>query len=339
MKTQRGVPAILFLIAWLTALPAAAQTATPQATLEDFAWLAGRWEGQLPSGEKLEQFWAAPRAGHMLGMFRLFRDGKVVLLELFSLVETSGGLDFYVRHFDPALVPGEKGDAILLRLASYDGKRSVFENPVHNRPKTAAIIRTGPDSFTARSEIIRDDGEVQVIEAFWQRAEPGQRVIRKHVTVPAPLEEVWQAWTTTAGVTTFFGPAAKVEAVVGGPYEIYFSTEGPEGARGCEGCKVHSVVLGKLFAFEWNFPPSIPLLRNSGLHTLVYLRFFNEGPNRTRIELTHTGWGAGEDWDKAYGYFEKVWEAVLGNLRYRFEVGPVDFPGYFIRAEQAQEEQ
>lgn len=334
MKTQREVPAILFLTALLTALPAAAQTATPQVTLEDFAWLAGRWEGNLPSGEKLEQVWSEPVAGHMLGMFRLLQNDKVVLLEIFSLYETPEGLEFYVRHFDPALVPGEKGDATLLRLTQYDGERGVFENPVHNRPKTTALIRTGPHTFTARSEIIRDDGAVQVIEAFWQRLEPGQRGIHQQVTVPAPLEEVWRAWTTTEGVTSFFGPAAHIEATVGGPYEVYFSTEAPYGSRGSEGCRVLSVVPMNQISFQWNAPPSMGVIRD--LHTRVTVRLHEETPDLTRVEIIHTGWGAGEQWDKAYDYFDKAWDAVLGNLHYRFTVGPVDFPGHFIRAGQAQ---
>ncbi|MGH9778617.1 MAG: SRPBCC family protein [Candidatus Acidiferrales bacterium] len=160
-----------------------------------------------------------------------------------------------------------------------------------------------------------------------------ERRLRKQVTVAAPLAEVWKAWTTTEGVKTFFGPEAKVEAAVGGPFEIYFGPSQPEGQRGSEGCKVHSVVPMKLLAFTWNAPPTIPTIRNSGVHTVVYIELDESGPDQTRVTMTHVGWGAGEDWDKAYQYFDRAWDAVLGNLRYRFAVGPVQWPGAFIRAE------
>ncbi|MFQ5694735.1 MAG: DUF6265 family protein [Terriglobia bacterium] len=333
MNHHRGIPAVLaFLLALLAFGPAQAQT--PKATIDDFAWLAGRWEGRLPGGPRLEQVWTEPLAGHMLGMFRLLDQGKVVLLEIFSLYETPEGLKFYVRHFNPSLVPGEKGDAILLRLASYGGERYLFENPVHNRPKNAAFMRTGRDGFLARSEIIGDDGQMQVIEANWWRAEPRQRALHKEATVPASLEEIWQAWTTEEGVTSFFAPQAHVEPVLGGLYELYFDPSQPYGSRGSEGCRIHSFVPLKLLAFQWSAPPHLSQVRP--LRTLVFVRFYELGPKETRVTVTHSGWGEGEQWDKAYAYFDSAWDAVLGNLEYRFTVGPVDWPGHFIRAGQAE---
>ena len=80
--------------------------------------------------------------------------------------------------------------------------------------------------------------------------------------------------------------------------------------------------------------PTIPAIRNSGVHTLVYIELEPLGPNETRVTMTHLGWGAGEDWDKTYAYFDRAWDAVLGNLVYRFAVGPVEFPDHFIRAGQ-----
>lgn len=166
---------------------------------------------------------------------------------------------------------------------------------------------------------------------------PGSRVVRKEVAIDAPLAEVWKAWTTNEGLTSFFGPGAHVEPTPGGPFEIYFSLNAPEGLRGSEGCKVHSVVPMKLLAFEWSQPPSIPALR--GVHTLVLLRFEELTPNRVRVEMTHSGWGVGEDWDKAYAYFNRAWDAVLGNLRYRFTVGAVDWPDGNFRVAQVETKQ
>ena len=45
----------------------------------------------------------------------------------------------------------------------------------------------------------------------------------------------------------------------------------PEGSRGSEGCKVHSVKPMEQLVFEWNAPPTIPAIRP--LRTLVYLDF------------------------------------------------------------------
>lgn len=182
----------------------------------------------------------------------------------------------------------------------------------------------GWEKFTAESSFRREPLEDAAIS----------RVLRKEVTVDATLAEVWNAWTTTEGVKSFFAPGARIEATPGGPFEIYFSLHAPEGLRGSENCRVHSVVPMKLFAFEWNQPPSIPALR--GVHTLVTLRFEELSASQVRVEMIHSGWGVGEDWDRAYTYFDRAWEAVLGNLQYRFKVGPVDWPDGTFRSAQAE---
>ncbi len=52
----------------------------------------------------------APKAGMMLGDFRVIENDKVLVIELFTLVEKPGGINFYFRHFTPELVPWEKSD-------------------------------------------------------------------------------------------------------------------------------------------------------------------------------------------------------------------------------------
>ena len=54
---------------------------------------------------------------------------------------------------------------------------------------------------------------------------PYDKILRKEVVVPASLKEVWDAWTTTEGVKTFFSSEAKIELAIGGSYEIYFILE------------------------------------------------------------------------------------------------------------------
>jgi uncharacterized damage-inducible protein DinB len=161
----------LAILAGGTTVPLSAQAPAPQATLEDFSWLAGRWRGTL--GERnTEVIYSQPEAGVMMGMFRLTEGERTVVLEFFSLRTAAEGLEMRLRHFSPSLELGEKDDAIILRLASYDGTEAVFENPVHTRPKQTVIHRTGPDNYVVRSEIIGDSGEARWIEVAWQRVEP-----------------------------------------------------------------------------------------------------------------------------------------------------------------------
>jgi hypothetical protein len=150
---------------------ASAPTVTKPAVLADLAWLDGRWRGDW--GPRLaEQEWMSPRAGLMMGIFRLVEDDKTLVIELFTLLEKPDGIKFRFRHFTPELAPWEKSDATLLTLESFDAKRFVFVNPVNGEPKRAIFTRLDQDRYVSRSEILPENGGMQVIEITYHRVKP-----------------------------------------------------------------------------------------------------------------------------------------------------------------------
>ncbi len=147
-------------------------------TLADFAWLEGRWQGTW--GPRVaEQCWTSPKAGMMLGTFRLVEDEKTLVLELFTLIEKPDTINFYFRHFTPVLVPWEKTDATFLKLVSLDSTKALFENPVDGEPKHSILTRVDADTYISRSEIIPANGDMQVIEITYHRQKTA-------VTIPPP---------------------------------------------------------------------------------------------------------------------------------------------------------
>jgi hypothetical protein len=151
--------------------PAQSPSSAVRPSLADFAWLEGRWRGDWGS-RVAEQTWLGPKAGEMSGLFRLVEGDKTLVLELFSLAETPEGINFYLRHFTPELVPWEKTDATLLKLESADLAKVVFVNPVNGEPKRTSLIRVDADTYTLRSEIEPEHGDPQVIEITFQRVKP-----------------------------------------------------------------------------------------------------------------------------------------------------------------------
>jgi hypothetical protein len=151
--------------------PAPAPAPAPKAKLEDLAWLGGRWRGEW--GPRIaEQTWFAPKAGMMVGTFRLVENDKTLVIELFTLVERPDGIDFYFRHFTPELVPWEKSEATLLKLSSLDPKKVDFENPINGLPKHAIFLRLDADTYISRSEVVPDKGDAQVTEITYHRQKP-----------------------------------------------------------------------------------------------------------------------------------------------------------------------
>lgn len=143
-------------------------------------------------------------------------------------------------------------------------------------------------------------------------AEPSDRVLRKEVEVTASLEKVWEAWTTTEGVQSFFSDNAHVELRPGGPFEIYFNQDAPKGLRGSDGCRILSYLPMSMLTFEWNAPPSFGDLRYQ--HTRVVILFAESPEGKVKLSLSHLGWGQGEKWEELYAYFDRAWDYVLSSL-------------------------
>ena len=146
------------------------------------------------------------------------------------------------------------------------------------------------------------------------------RVISGEVVVDAPLSDVWAAWTTEDGITSFFAPACNIDLRVDGAYEMFFLPDGEPGQRGGEGVRFLAVQSEKMLSFTWNAPPHLPEARAQWTH--VTLRFFEADDGGTRVTLHHDGWGEGDQWDEAFAYFERAWlEVVLPRLVRRFSDG------------------
>lgn len=87
-------------------------------------------------------------------------------------------------------------------------------------------------------------------------------MIRVEATVKAPVAEVWQAWTTSAGAETFFAPKANIQLALGGPYEIYFDPK--DEPKRTKGLKILSYAPEEMISFQCNAPPEMPEVRDGG---------------------------------------------------------------------------
>ncbi len=156
-----------------------------------------------------------------------------------------------------------------------------------------------------------------------------ERAINEKIVVNAGVDDVWKAWTTTEGIKSFFAPDAKVELRVDGPFQIYINPYAPAGEKGADDMIFLAIQDKKMISFTWNAPPGLPEARKQ--RTVVIVRFIPRGEMLTEVTLHHVGWGeggAGNEWDKAYGYFAKSWPNVLKNLKKRFDDGPIDWKSW-----------
>ncbi len=158
-------------------------------------------------------------------------------------------------------------------------------------------------------------------------AEETQR-IDLEIVVNASLNDVWRAWTTNEGVRSFFSQHTNVRLAIGGPFEMFFVSDAPEGQQGSEGCKILSYLPKEMLSFSWSAPPKFAHARRH--FTWVVLRFEELSGNQVRVKLSHIGWREmkaahpdhADEWDQVYEYFSAAWPRVLENLKKRFDEGP-----------------
>jgi uncharacterized protein YndB with AHSA1/START domain len=155
-----------------------------------------------------------------------------------------------------------------------------------------------------------------------------ERAIDKEVIVDASVDQVWEAWTTRAGITSFFSPDAEIDPRVDGAFHIFIDPYAATGMKGADTMRYLALQPKSMISFDWNAPPSQPIIRQQ--RTVVVLRFAEVG-DKTRVSLHHGGWGGsdgadGKQWDATYQYFDRAWNTVLGNLQQRFATGqPIDW--------------
>jgi uncharacterized protein YndB with AHSA1/START domain len=166
-------------------------------------------------------------------------------------------------------------------------------------------------------------------------AQAAERALDKEVVVAAGVDQLWDAWTTREGITSFFSPDARIEPRVGGAFQIYMDPGAEPGMKGADDMRYLALQPKKMLSFDWNAPPHLAEVRQQ--RTLVIVRFEPMGEKSTKVTLHHVGWGDGGEWDKAYAYFDRAWGFVLGNLKARFDKGPIDWKPWLDQLQKGRE--
>ena len=160
-----------------------------------------------------------------------------------------------------------------------------------------------------------------------------ERAIVKEVVVKATPAAVWQAWTTTEGIKSFFAPGARVEPRSMGLFEIHMNPFAPEGERGADDMRYLALQEPRFLSFTWNAPPHLADARKQ--RTVVTVRITPVDATSTRVVLNHSAFGEGGQWDQTYDYFNNAWGRVLANLKKRFDEGPIDWTPWLEQMRKA----
>ena len=143
---------------------------------------------------------------------------------------------------------------------------------------------------------------------------PKQFVIE--IEVPAPVGEVWHAFATSEGLSTWLFPNATVDLKPGGDWLVHF----PGGNTG--GGTIVSFVPERELVIAALAPEKFPTVRAE--RTRAAFSFEPRG-NATVVRLTQSGWKSGDEWTRAYEYLLAGNAQLMATLQKRFVEGPVDW--------------
>ncbi|MBO9697696.1 MAG: hypothetical protein J7499_15995 [Sphingopyxis sp.] len=119
--------------------------ASPAATVDDLAWMAGQWSRE-DGGRWTEEGWTPPRGGVMLGYSRSGRGDAMREFEFLRIARGADGAPAYIAQ------PGG-GPPVVFRLVRREGASATFENPAHDYPQRIHYARDGETMIATISAI------------------------------------------------------------------------------------------------------------------------------------------------------------------------------------------
>lgn len=151
-----------------------------------------------------------------------------------------------------------------------------------------------------------------------ERVASPEKALRFEVTVPAPLDAVWDAFTTKDGLQTWLWRDCRVHLAAGGDWIVQYTPTATGGGTIVSFAPKREIVIRALA------PEQFPTVRET--RTTATFQFASAGPSATRVILIQTGWQTGAEWDAAYDYLTKGNAQLLLQLHTRFVSGPIKWP-------------
>jgi uncharacterized protein YndB with AHSA1/START domain len=153
----------------------------------------------------------------------------------------------------------------------------------------------------------------------------GERVLQHEMLIPAPIGEVWRAWSTTDGLSSFVAPLVAIDLRIGGIWEASYDPSARLGDPGNIMNEVLSFIPERMLSVRIHqTPPGFPhpeLAKQ--LWTVIELVPSSESSTTATVSML--GWGDGEGWDTLYDLFNRGNHFTLQQLYRRFAEGPIEW--------------
>jgi uncharacterized protein YndB with AHSA1/START domain len=143
----------------------------------------------------------------------------------------------------------------------------------------------------------------------------GERVLRFELVANAGGQQVWLAFTTTAGLSTWFSPQAIVDFKPGGAVISRDRSAERIGDTGIARLDIISYQEQRTIIFHVDLDETFSeTIREQDDELREIVELMPLDTNRTALSVSVVGWGKGRIWDDAYAFFVKRIEAACVRL-------------------------
>jgi uncharacterized protein YndB with AHSA1/START domain len=157
-----------------------------------------------------------------------------------------------------------------------------------------------------------------VVLTLMARTAFASRTLEHQATIDAPIAEVWSAWTTNEGFTSWAVAKAEIDLRIGGEMRTSYN---PQSTLDDE-----HTIINRIISFEPQRMLSIQNVKapagfkNAELfqNTWSVIYFDPIVPDRTHLRIVGMGYGEGAEWDDLYSKFKAGNQWTLDKLREKF---------------------
>lgn len=159
-----------------------------------------------------------------------------------------------------------------------------------------------------------------------------EQVLRQSLVLDAPLADVWNLFTTDAGVSSWMAPVGYVDLRTGGMIRTNYNACAEREDDGWIENTVVNFVPERMITLQANLEPQ---REAAWMNETIYaarenlysvIEFEEVTPDRTRITMWGLGYGTGPEWETMLGFFTAGNEWTFGQLQTAIAGGQA-YPG------------
>lgn len=158
------------------------------------------------------------------------------------------------------------------------------------------------------------------IESQIVKTDAGERILVQEVLVEAPIADLWQAYTTSAGWMAWASPLAEVDLRAGGTIRTHYGPDAKIGDPGTNTLHIVNYVPERVLTLRAELSERWPEVMKEDAGNLMNVIVFDaQGESLTRLQSYGVGYRDLPEYDDLMNFFISANEGLFKKLKEHVE--------------------